>query len=61
MTNNKGYWIKVAIGVLLVILALGIMVCGMEHRDESCQKTLADDEMKIKEIVASNMTMTSRC
>ena len=57
MTNNKGYWVKVAIGVLLVIMALGILVCGMKHGDESCQKTLADGEMKIKEIVASNFTM----
>lgn len=55
--NNKGYWIKVVIGVLLVIMALGIVVCSKEHGDESCQKTLADGEMKIKGIVASNFTM----
>ena len=42
---------------ILTVWALGNMVLNKEHVVNSCQKTLPNVEMKIKEIVASNMTM----
>ena len=43
------------VAAILIVWALGNMVLNKEHGVESCQKTLANDEMKIKEIVASDL------
>ena len=45
------------VAAILTVWALGNMVLNKEHVVNSCQKTLSNDEMKIKEIIASNYTM----
>lgn len=45
------------VAAFLTVWALGNMVLNKEHVVNSCQKTQPNDDMKIKEIVASNMTM----